>query len=81
MRERVSLRLYQYAPHGSPPGKDKRACPLELEMIWRLLGNAVHPNVSSSWRVRTHVRLLNRNHHYTVHSLCTHQCLLHDVMI
>jgi len=33
---------------------------LEFEIMWRLLGNTVHPRVSSSRRVRTHVRLLEK---------------------
>lgn len=35
-------------------------CHPESEIMRRLLGNVVHLSVSSSWRVRTHVRLTKK---------------------
>lgn len=55
----------------------------ELEIMWRLLENVVHASVSSPWRVRTNVRLLeiNGKHSSTVHCVSTPNSLPHDVML
>ena len=52
------------------PGKNPHPHHSESEIMWKILGQVVHLSVSSSWRVRTYVKLLEKQEVQLRSALC-----------